>query len=320
MRLWDDDLEALRPQLREETKAFIASMPVRDWHPTSGSSDDLVAAHRASELGGPPSERAVDRTIDGPAGPIRLRTLVPEQVEGVLLHIHGGAWMAGSPEMMDALHEIFADSLNLACVSVDYRLSPEHPYPAGPDDCEAAACWLVERARDEYGSDRLLIGGESAGAHLAAVTLLRMRDKHGAADRFLGANLLFGAYDLSRTPSQLGVGIAPGTDILDGTGWPLDLFLPGMSHERRRDPDVSPLYSDLAGLPPALFTVGGNDHLVDDTLFMAARWELAGNDTELIVYPDTPHGCIALPSVGAHWFPRLMDFFRECLASVGAPA
>jgi acetyl esterase/lipase len=147
-----------------------------------------------------------------------------------------------------------------------------------------------------------------------------MRDKHGAADRFLGANLLFGAYDLSRTPSQLGVGIAPGTDILDGTGWPLDLFLPGMSHERRRDPDVSPLYADLAGLPPALFTVGGNDHLVDDTLFMAARWELAGNDTELIVYPETPHGCIALPSVGAHWFPRLMDFFRECLASVGAPA
>jgi acetyl esterase/lipase len=66
--------------------------------------------------------------------------------------------------------------------------------------------------------------------------------------------------------------------------------------------------------------VGGFDHLVDDTLFMAARWELAGNATELIVYPDTPHGCIALPTVGARWFPRLMDFFRESLASVGAPA
>jgi acetyl esterase len=319
MRLWDDELEALRPLLRAETAAFVASLPRRDWDPESAPIEELVALTRAFELGGLPSERGVDRTIDGPAGPIRLRTFVPEQVDGVLFHIHGGAWMAGSPEMTDLLHEGLADSLHLASVSVDYRLAPEHPYPAGPDDCEAAACWLLEHAREEYGSDRLLIGGESAGAHLAAVTLLRMRDKHGAADRFLGANLVFGAYDLSRTPSQLGVGIEPGTDILDGTGFPLDLFLPGMSLEQRRDPDVSPLYADLRGMPPALFTVGGYDHLVDDTLFMAARWELAGNDTELIVYPDTPHACIILPSVGAHWFPRLMEFLRACLASATVP-
>ena len=89
--------------------------------------------------------------------------------------------------------------------------------------------------------------------------------------------------------------------------------MPGMSTEQRRDPDVSPLYADLRGLPPALFSVGGNDHLLDDTLFMAARWEVAGNRSELLVYPDTPHGCIALPSVAAHFFPRLFDFFGECL-------
>ena len=166
---------------------------------------------------------------------------------------------------------------------------------------------------DEFGSDRLLIAGESAGAHLAAVTLLRVRDKHHAADRFLGANLVFGAYDLSRTPSQRGVGIAAGTDILDGTGFPLDLYLPGMSEEHRRDPDISPLYADLRGMPAALFSVGTNDHLLDDTLFMASRWEAAGNRTELLVYPDTPHGCIALPSVAAHFFPRLFDFLCHCL-------
>jgi acetyl esterase/lipase len=230
--------------------------------------------------------------------------------------------MAGTPEMMDQLHEIVVDACKVAVVSVDYRLAPEHPYPAGPDDCEAAASWLLEHAADEFGSDRLLIGGESAGAHLAAVTLLRMRDRHGAADRFLGANLVFGAYDLSRTPSQRGVGIAPGTDILDTTGWVLDLFLPGRSDEQRRDPDVSPLYADLRDLPPALFSVGTNDHLVDDTLFMAARWEMAGNETELLVYPDTPHGCIALPSVAQRFFPRLFEFFRRSLersASLAGP-
>src|SRR5262249_39047583 len=158
---------------------------------------DIVAAQRTTQLGGAPSDRATDRTIDGPAGPVRLRTLTPAEPDAVLFHIHGGAWMAGSPEMMDQLHEIMVDAHNLAVVSVDYRLSPEHPYPAGPDDCEAAACWLLENAGAEFGCERLLIGGESAGAHLAAVTLLRLRDRHDAVDRFLGANLVFGAYDLS---------------------------------------------------------------------------------------------------------------------------
>jgi acetyl esterase/lipase len=277
------------------------------------SLEERVAAHRRVSLGGPPSERAKDRAIDGPGGAIRLRTFTHDHPEGVLLHIHGGAWMAGSPEMMDLLHEIIVDKCNISIVSVDYRLAPEHPYPSGPDDCEAAACWLLEHAAEEFGSDRLLIGGESAGAHLAAVTLLRMRDRHGAADRFAGANLVFGAYDLSRTPSQRGVGVAAGTDILDGTGLPLDLYLPGLSEEQRRDPDISPLYADLGDMPPALFSVGTNDHLLDDTLFMAARWEVAGNPSQLLVYPDTPHGCIALPSVAAHFMPRLFDFLSLCL-------
>jgi acetyl esterase len=311
--LWDDELEALRPQLRDEAAAFVASVPRHGNDPSTTSIEDLVAAHRSSQLGGAPSDRAEDRTIPGPAGPIRLRTFNHPRPAGVMLHIHGGAWMAGSPEMMDLLNEIIVDRCDVAVVSVDYRLAPAHPYPAGSDDCEAAACWLVEHAADEFGTDRLLIGGESAGAHLAAVTLLRMRDKHPAAEAFRGANLVFGAYDLSRTPSQRGVGVPPGTDILDGTGFPLDLLLRGLSPEQRRDPDVSPLYADLRDLPPALFSVGTNDHLLDDTLFMAARWEAAGNGTELLVYPDTPHGCIALPSVAARFFPRLVEFLRECL-------
>ncbi|HMD45216.1 MAG TPA: alpha/beta hydrolase [Acidimicrobiales bacterium] len=315
MALWDDELEAIRPQLREEATAFIASFPRPEVEEATPSVEERVAVLRRAQLGGAPSDRAVDRTIDGPAGAIRIRVLPAEEPQGVLFHIHGGAWMTGSPEAMDVLHEVIVDACNVAVVSVDYRLAPEHPYPAGPDDCEAAAGWLLEHGADEFGSDRLLIGGESAGAHLAAVTLLRMRDRHGAADRFLGANLVFGAYDLSRTPSQRGVGLVAGTDILDGTGFPLDLFLPGLSAEERRDPDVSPLYADLGGLPPALFSVGTNDHLLDDTLFMAARWEVAGNRSQLLVYPETPHGCIALPSVAAHFFPRLFSFFADCLAS-----
>ncbi len=178
MALWDNEFEALRPQLRKEAATFVASVPWQEGGSTTLSLEERVAAHRRVSLGGPPSDKAVDRTIEGPAGTIRLRTFNRQQPNGVLLHIHGGAWMAGSAEMMDLLNEVIVDKCNVSVVSVDYRLAPEHPYPSGPDDCEAAACWLLERSAEEFGSDRLLIAGESAGAHLAAVTLLRMRDKH----------------------------------------------------------------------------------------------------------------------------------------------
>ena len=114
----------------------------------------------------------------------------------------------------------------------------------------------------------MLIGGESAGGHLAAATLLRLRDRHAAADRFLGANLVFGVFDLTQTPSQTGVGAGP--DILDPPGMLAagEMFVPGTEVADRRAPDLSPLYADLTGMPPALFTAGTADHLVDDTLFM----------------------------------------------------
>jgi len=309
--LWDDELEALRPRLREEADTVIASFRTEPDDPSLPTAE-RVARHRAShDAKLLRSEMAVDREIAGPAGRLRLRTFVPDHVEAVFLHIHGGGFAAGSPEMTDLLHEILSKELNLAFVSVDYRLAPEHPYPAGPDDCEAAALWLLEHAEAEYGSARLLIGGESAGAHLSANTLLRVRDRHGAADRFLGANLVFGIFDLGRTPSQRGVRERPDALTAEQIEHFTKMFTPGMSPEGRRDPDVSPLHADLHDLPPALFTVGADDHLVDDTLFMAARWQLAGNDTELLVYPESPHACIAMPSVLEHWFPRLEEFLAR---------
>jgi acetyl esterase len=311
--LWDKGLDAIRPKLREEADAFIASFASAPDDATM-SIEERVTEHRAARLTtAAPSEKAVNRTIPGPGGPLRLRTFVPKQVDAVMLHIHGGGFVSGEPELTDLLHEILSTELNLAFVSVDYRLAPEHPYPAGPDDCEAAAVWLLEHAEAEYGAARLLIGGESAGAHLSACTLLRVRDRHDAIDRFCGANLVFGVYDISGTPSQRGVGVGPDILSVEQIEFFMELFTPGMSSEERRDPDVSPLYADLHDLPPALLTVGADDHLVDDTLFLADRWQLAGNHAELLVYPEAPHGCIGMPSVGGHWFPRLTEFLRGCI-------
>jgi acetyl esterase len=313
MALWSDELEAMRPQLREEADAFIASFIDEADDPGLPIPERIAKQRSAHDARILRSEMAVDREISGPAGPLRLRTFMPDQVDAVFLHIHGGGFVTGSPEMTDLLHEMLSKELNLAFVSVDYRLAPEHPYPAGPDDCEAAALWLLEHAEREFGSARLLIGGESAGAHLAACTLLRVRDRD-AVNRFCGANLVFGIYDLGRTPSQRGVPERPDIITTEMIEYFAELFTPDMSAEDRHDPGVSPLYADLHDLPPALFTVGADDHLVDDTLFMAARWQLAGNDAELLVYPEGPHGCIGMPSVIERWFPRLTDFLGRAIS------
>jgi acetyl esterase/lipase len=314
MRLWDDEMDGAREAIRKESAEFIERMSTPET-PTSSLAERVAARRRAESSWVMRSDKAVDRTIPSPTGSIRLREFLPDKVDGAMLHIHGGGWMTGEPEMMDLLNEAMSRALNLAIVSVEYRLSPEYPYPAGPDDCEAAALWLVENAASEYGTDRLIIGGESAGAHLSAVTLLRMRDRHSMGDRFCGANLVFGAYDLGFPPSAMGVGMRVGCDMLDPENmrFMVGEFAPHTTQGDRRDPDLSPMFADLSGLPPALFTVGTDDHLIDDTLFFANRWVLAGNEAELLVYPDAPHGCIGVPTVMNHWWPRLGQFIRACL-------
>ena len=257
--------------------------------------DERVRAQRemlaAMEV---PSPSGVDEEIAGV--PCRVfRPIVPPNA--VYLHFHGGAMILGSPLLNDVANADLAERLGLAVVSVDYRLAPEHPFPAGSDDCLAVAAWLVEHAEAWFGSGDLVIGGESAGAYYAALTLLRVRDELGAIDRFHGANLVFGVYDLSGTPSALGFRPSDAPDILDLDTFSFlhECYLPDHTPEEARVPEISPLYADLRDLPPALFTVGSADHLLDDSLFMAARWAAYGNEAELAVYPDCVHAFTAFP-------------------------
>jgi acetyl esterase/lipase len=257
------------------------------------------------------SSRAVTRSIPGRNGPVDLRMVVPERVEGVFLHMHGGGWALGAADQQDLLLTTVADTTHAAVLSVDYRLAPEHPYPAGPDDCEAAALWLVEHSEEEFGSSRFMIGGESAGAHLSAVTLLRLRDRHSISGAFAGANLVFGVYDLAMTPSARSWGernLVISTPIM---AWFADMFVPGTTDEERRSPDVSPLYADLHDMPPAMFTVGMLDPLLDDSLFMAARWQTANNESTLRVYPESVHGFIRFPTgIATLAIQSMLDFAR----------
>lgn len=258
------------------------------------------------------SKRAVVWEIPVGEEKIVLRVFPRNRPRGVLLHIHGGGWWAGTADMQDELLERYSDCLDVAVASVEYRLAPEHPYPAAPDDCERAARWLAENASSVFGSGRLLVAGESAGAHLAAVTLVRVRDRLGRPV-FSGASLVFGMYDLSGLPSHSSQDHR--TLVLNSRflRWIVDLFVPDPS--MRKDPDVSPLYANLAGLPRALFTVGTLDPLIDDSLFLFARWVAAGSPAELAVYPGGVHGFIGMDptteSTQAH--RRIEAFLARCL-------
>jgi acetyl esterase len=285
--------------LAEQTTAFNEKL-----------SATLTALPQIHEVDDPPASRAArargegafpapvrlpqgqDRLVPGRGGDIPVRVFTPPTVRGIYLHIHGGGWTLGSAGDQDPLLWRLAQAAEVAVVSVDYRLAPEHPYPAGPDDCEDAARWLVANATREFGTDRLTIGGESAGANLAVVTLLRLGDQAAA---FRGAQLTFGAYDLSMTPSQRLWGdrnLVLSTPIMH---WFSAQYLPGTSPEQRRDSDISPLYADLTGMPPARFVVGTQDPLLDDTLFMADRWQAAGAQASLEVIAEAAHGFLQFP-------------------------
>jgi len=290
--------------LQEETRAFNEGLremlAVQPGVETVPAETTRRARYEGRGVFPPPVFLEEARWVDVPShgGGVRARVIPPKgDPAGVYLHLHGGGWTIGAADLQDVLLAQLARETQLVVASIEYRLAPEHPFPAAPDDCEDAALWLLDRGAQELGAPTALsIGGESAGAHLAALTLLRLRDLHGISPRtFAAANLVFGAYDLTGTPSRHLWGdreLVLSSPMMD---WFADCFLPGMPDEERRAPSVSPLFAELHDLPPALFSCGTADPLLDDSLFMEARWRQAGNETTLSLWDEGIHAYTAFP-------------------------
>ncbi len=237
----------------------------------------------------PPGPPAVEETARAAGRQVPVRVITPQQGDprGVHLNIHGGGFYMGSAARGDGRGRALADALGIAVLSVDYRLAPEHAWPAAPEDCETAALWLIEQAPERFGAERLTIGGASAGATLAMTTLLRLRDE-GLAARFAATTLLYGLYDLTGlTPAGRRIADEPFLDLY--AGHVVD----------RTDPDVSPIYGDLSGLPPSLLVVGTRDLLFEESLAMAARLAATGSEVDLRVYPESVHGFTSFPTAMA---------------------
>lgn len=237
------------------------------------------------------------RSIPGPEGEIPVRVYVPREAAAgellpVLVYYHGGGFVIGSLDSYDSLCRAIANRADCIVVSVDYRLAPEHKFPAAVDDCCAALDW-VEAMAEELGGDpdRIAIGGDSAGGNLAAVTAINARDNDGPplVLQVLIYPVLGGAPETA-SHHDFAVGyLLTRKNIL----WFYDHYL--NDEAELSDPRFAPLLADdLSGLPPTLLIVAGYDPLCDEGLAYGARLKEAGVTVDLARYPGMTHGFVTM--------------------------
>jgi len=237
-----------------------------------------------------PVARVEDRTLPGPVSPIPVRIYTPEASAPLplLVYFHGGGHTVGDLDSQDATCRAIANRARLLIVSVDYRLAPEHPFPAPLEDCYAATAWLAENGRS-LGADprRLAVGGDSAGGNLAAAVCLKARDLAGPPIAF--QLLIYPAVDAlceSASHERNAEGYLLTRELIR---WFRGHHVP--NEKDKLNPYASPLRaSSLAGLPPALVITAEFDPLVDEGEAYAERLRAAGVKVDCQRYDGMIHG------------------------------
>ncbi|PNP76437.1 hypothetical protein FNYG_10223 [Fusarium nygamai] len=231
---------------------------------------------------------------------MELRIIKPTtgSSRGSLLHFHAGGLVYGTARGQDNYLQALANSLGLTAVSVEYRLAPEHPFPASQHDATDAALFALSAAGEgKLGGPLRLLAGESSGAYLAVWAAISLRDDHGVDVKASLDGLLcsYGIYDISYTPSLLRHerNIIVGRESMFRL---VDAAFPPEQVVNRKDASVSPLYADLKDLPPALFLCGTEDSVIDDSVFLGSRWSLAGNKADVKLVPKGFHAFSLIPT------------------------
>jgi acetyl esterase len=251
-----------------------------------------------------------DRTADG----IPVRVYTPPGTAAarpLIVYFHGGGFVFGDLRGGDWICGEVARGLDAVVVSVDYRLAPKHPFPAGVDDCFAGLAWAAAHA-DELGADAARIGvmGESAGGNLAAVVALMARDAGPALAHQALLYPVTGAHDSESRRANADAFILTLADMRK-----FDELYAGDAADWRVSPLIAP---SLAGLPPALVVVGGHDPLHDDGVLYAGALRAAGVAVELIDYPAMPHGFLNFPRFARDARPAIAAVIRSQRAALGA--
>jgi acetyl esterase len=265
-----------------------------------------------------------DIQIQTEAGELALRIYRPKgaPADGALpiaVYFHGGGWtLFGGLDVCDWLPSRVAAELGAVVVAVDYRLAPQHPYPAAVDDCLAAVEWAAANAgRFGASPERLAVFGDSAGGNLSAVVSLLARDAGGPAIRAQGL-----IYPVTDTTLDDGSMIENATKpVLHRAD--MDAFFryylgASREHGADDDPAVAPIQADsLAGLPPALVQVSAHDVLRDQAIAYAARLTSEGTRVDVRTYAEAPHGWVTYPGimrVSQRASADLVEFLRRELA------
>ncbi|MGE0624527.1 MAG: alpha/beta hydrolase [Pseudomonadales bacterium] len=233
-----------------------------------------------------------DRTIATTAGDLPVRIYRPEGKGPfpIVVNFHGGGWVIGDLDTADAICRGVCRAAGSIVISVDYRLAPEHTYPAAVDDAYAATCWAAEHADELGGSGRLAVMGESAGGNLAAVVAQKARDEDGPKIDFQLLAYPVVDHDLSRTSYvENGVGYLLETETMT---WFWDTYCPDPA--RRAEPAASPIKAEsLTGLPPTLVLTAEFDPLRDEGLAYAEALAAAGTAAEAICFEGLVHDFLA---------------------------
>ena len=265
-----------------------------------------------------------DRRIPGPAGEIPVRLYRPKSAPSatrlpLLVYFHGGGWVIGDIETHHTMCQRICEAGELVVLAVDYRLAPEHRFPAAVDDCWTATVWAAANAAS-IGADgsRIAVGGDSAGGNLAAVMALMARDRGGADIGF--QLLLYPAVDALANTGSLARNADGYLLTREAMVWFYDHYIPDVAD--RSDWRVSPLRARIfAGLPPAMIMTAGFDPLLDEGRAYADRLAHDGVTVEYVEYGSMIHAFLGMPGVlpqARRGLALAAQAVREALAAVAA--
>ena len=263
--------------------------------------------------------RVEDRNIPGPGGHVPVRIYSPTGTGpfGALVYFHGGGWVIGNIETHDATCRQLTAGAGCVTISVDYRLAPEHKFPASPDDCYAAAKWVSENAHSiNVDSNRIAVGGDSAGGNLAAAVALMARERGGPKLAF--QLLIYPATDCADdTPSQREFAQVSRDYILSRADmeWFWGHYL---APNDRKNPIACPaLAKSFAGLPPAFIITAEVDPLRDEGETYAEELRKAGVNARLKRYNGVCHGFFGMASMIDKGRQAVDDSCAELRAAIG---
>ena len=271
-----------------------------------------------------PGVTTVDRTIDGPNGAIPLRIYTPtapapKDPRPLVLYFHGGGWVLfGGLNACDWLPSTVAARLDAIVVAVDYRLAPQHPFPAGIDDSFAALTWAADNAAHLGASaDRIAVMGDSAGGNHSAVMALLARERGGPQLR--AQALIYPVTDATLADeSMISNATKPVLAAADMHAFVSHYLGERGEHGLATDWRVSPVFAnDLSGLPPALVQIAEHDVLHDQGERYARLLVDAATDVTLVDYPGAPHGWVTYPTIvptAGVATDDLVEFLRARLA------